>query len=344
MKTIRWGMIGCGEVAEMKSGPGFYNAAHSELVAVADRNGARAEDFARRHGVQRWHDDADAIIRAPDLDAIYIATMTDSHYEYTLRCAAAGKPVLVEKPMATSHARCREMIDACTKAGVPLWVAYYRRALPRFIALRDLVQGGAIGPIRMVVTRHFQRIPPPDKIKGPFWGWRLDPRRSGGGPFFEAIGHALDILDFVLGPIEEVRAFAGNQAGAYPAEDIVAATYRFASGAYASGAWCFTADLDDEYNEIIGANGRIRYSTFPPLDPAHGSRPAPIRITRGDDVEEMPIGDPPYVHQPLIQTIVDEMNGHGRCPSTAESAARTARVIDATLAGFSSGRDPPSRH
>jgi 1,5-anhydro-D-fructose reductase (1,5-anhydro-D-mannitol-forming) len=334
-------MIGCGEVAEMKSGPGFCNAAHSELVAVADRNGPRAEDFARRHGVTRWHDDADAIIRAPDVDAVYIATMTDSHHDYTLRCAAAGKPVLVEKPMSTSLARCREMIAACEQAGVPLWVAYYRRALPRFVALRDLVQSGAIGPIRMVVTRHFQQIPPPDKIKGPFWGWRLDPRRSGGGPFFEAIGHTLDILDFVFGPIEEVRAFAANQGGAYPAEDLVTATYRFASGVHFSGAWCFTADFDDEYNEIIGANGRIRYSTFPPLDPSRGSRPAPIRIIRGDRVEEMPIADPAYVHQPLIQTIVDEMNGKGRCPSTAESAARTARVIDDTLAEFRGGSRAP---
>ena len=328
-------MIGCGEVAEQKSGPGFYRARHSTLLAVSDRTGAKAQAFARRHNVPRWHDDPDAIIRAADIDAVYIATMTDSHYEYAMRCAAAGKPVLVEKPMAMSYAQGLEMAEACRSAQVPLWVAYYRRALPRFVKLRELVQGGAIGDVRMVVTRHFQQVPPPDKINGPFWGWRLTPALSGGGPFFEAIGHALDIFDYVLGPIAEVRTFAANQADAYPTEDIVTAAYRFQSGAYASGAWCFAADFDDEYNEIIGSKGRIRYSTFPPLKPGSGSKPAPMRIIRGDAaVEELPIDDPPYVHEPLIQTIVDEMNGQGRCPSTAESALRTARVIDASLAEF----------
>src|SRR5262245_53595351 len=166
MKTIRWGMIGCGDVTERKSGPGFSKADHSELVAVMRRNGALAEDYARRHGVRRWHDDADAIIRAPDIDAVYIATLTDSHCEYTKRCAAAGKPVYVEKPMAMTHAQCAEMIVACRKAGVPLWVGYYRRALPRFLAVRNLVASGAIGEVRMVVSRLLQRLPGADQFAG----------------------------------------------------------------------------------------------------------------------------------------------------------------------------------
>ena len=339
MKTIRWGLIGCGEVAEMKSGPGFVRAAHSQLVAVADRNPKRAEDFARRHGVPRWHDDADAIIRAPDVDIVYAATMTESHRDFVLRCAAAGKPVLTEKPMAMNHADCLGMIAACRNAKVPLWVAYYRRALPRFLKVRELVQGGAIGDVRMAITRHFQRIPSPEEMRGPFWGWRLDPARSGGGIFFEAVGHTLDILDFIVGPIETVRAFAGNQAGAYPPEDVVTVAYRFASGVFGSGAWCFTADCDDEHNEIVGSKGRIAFSTFPPLSPPSGRPPVPIRLMRGNTVEEFPVTDPPYVHQPLIQTIVDEMNGLGRCPSTGETAARTARVIEDCLAEFNAARN-----
>jgi predicted dehydrogenase len=338
MKTIRWGLIGCGEVAEQKSGPGLYKAANSALVAVADRHPERAEAFARRHGVARWHGDADAIIRAPDVDIVYVATMTESHRDFVLRCAAAGKPVLVEKPMAMTHAECLEMGAACRAAGVPLWVAYYRRALPRFLKVRELVQGGAIGAVRMVITRHFHRIPTPEQMRGPFWGWRLDPKRSGGGIFFEAVGHTLDILDYIVGPIASTRAYADNQAGAYPPEDIVTVAYRYASGAYGSGAWCFNADVDDEYNEIVGATGRIRFSTFPPLSPPAGRPPVPIRLMRGDTVEEFPVADPPYVHQPLIQAIVDEMNGQGRCPSTPESAARTARVIEDCLAEFNARR------
>jgi len=318
-------MIGCGDVTERKSGPGFGKAARSELVAVMRRNGALAADYARRHGVARWHDDADAIIRANDIDAVYIATLTDSHREYALRCAAAGKPVYVEKPMAMNHAECLEMIAACRGAGVPLWVGFYRRALPRFLAVRDLLAAGAIGEARMVTSHQFQRPPGSDQFAGGAVPWRVNPELSGGGFFFEGACHTFDFLDFLFGPIVDVRAFAGNQGGAYRPEDVVTATYRFASGVFGCGTWCYTADVDEEYNEIVGARGRIRFST---------SQPVPIRVFHGDTVEEIPVPDPDHVHQPMIQTIVDELNGNGKCPSTGESAARTAQVMDTVLAEF----------
>jgi len=155
--------------------------------------------------------------------------------------------------------------------------------------------------------------------------WRIDPALSGGGFFFEMVCHTFDMLDFLFGPVESVRGFADNQARAYRPEDIVTASYRFASGAYGSGTWCFAADFDEEFNEIVGADGRILFSTFAPV---------PIAITRGDKVEEISVGDPPHVHQPMIQSIVDEMNGAGRASSTGETAARTAWVMDQILAEF----------
>jgi predicted dehydrogenase len=193
--TIRWGMIGCGDVAEVKSGPGFYKARDSALVAVMRRNGALAADYARRHGVARWHDDAEAVIAAPDIDAIYIATLTDSHRDYTLRCAASGKAVYVEKPMAMNPAECREMITACAEAGVKLWVGYYRRALPRFLKVRDLVADGAIGAVRLVRSQQFARLPAASAFAGAV-PWRVDPALSGGGFFFEAVCHTFDSSTF----------------------------------------------------------------------------------------------------------------------------------------------------
>jgi predicted dehydrogenase len=333
MKTIRWGMIGCGDVAEVKSGPGFYKAEHSSLVAVMRRTGALAADYARRHGVVRWTDDADAIIEAADVDAVYIATLTDSHREYTLRCARAGKPVYVEKPMAMRHAECMEMIEACRNAGVPLWVGYYRRALPRFLKVRDLVEDGAVGSVRIVVSRQLARAP--QLNNGDPLPWRIDPAKSGGGFFFEAVCHTFDFLDFVFGPIEEARGFASNQSGAYRAEDTVAAAYRFQSGVEGCGTWCYAAGEDYEMNEIIGERGRLLFST---------SQPVPIRLIRGDKLEEFPLGDPPHVHQPLIETIVAELNGSGYCPSTGTSAARTARVMDQILEPFRSARRVDDLH
>jgi predicted dehydrogenase len=328
MPTIRWGMIGCGDVAEIKSGPGFYKARDSSLAAVMRRNGTLAADYARRHGVARWHDDADAIITAPDIDAVYIATLTDSHRDYTLRCAAAGKPVYVEKPMAMNPAECHEMIAACARAGVKLWVAYYRRALPRFLKVRDLVADGAIGDVRLVRSQQLARLPPASAFVGGTVPWRIDPARSGGGFFFEAVCHTFDFLDFLFGPIEDLHGIAGNKAGAWRPEDTVVASYRFASGVFGCGTWCYAADQDFEMNEIVGSQGSLFFST---------SEPLPIRLVRAGATEEIAIDDPPHVHQPLIQTIVDELNGVGHCPSTGESGARTAAVMERLLAGFTTG-------
>jgi len=325
MKTIRWGIIGCGDVTEVKSGPGFQEAANSQLLAVMRRNGVLAADYARRHGVPRWHDDADAIIRAPDIDAVYVATMPESHRDYVLRCAAARKPVLVEKPMAMNYEQCQDMIAACRSAGVALWVAYYRRALPRFLAVRDLVQTGAVGTVRMVTSRQFQPLKPATEMNPGSPPWRIDAALSGGGLFVDMASHTLDLLDFLFGPIETVRAFAGNEAGAYGPEDIVTASYRFASGVYGCGTWCYAADREEEYNEIVGTQGRIRFSTV---------KAVPIRVMRGDAVDEIPYDDPPHVHQPLIQTIVGELNGQRSCPNTGESGARTTWVIDEILREF----------
>ncbi len=329
MRTVRWGIIGCGDVTERKSGPAFAKARNSELRAVMRRNGALAEDYARRHGVPRWHTDANAIIEADDIDAVYIATLTDSHREYALRCAAAGKAVYVEKPMGMNALECEDMIGACRAAGVPLWVGFYRRALPRLLAVRDLLADGAIGDVRMAVNYLTQRRPAPGELADGQVPWRVNPALSGGGFFFEAVCHTFDFLDFLFGPIVEVHGIATNQAGLYPAEDAIGAAFRFRSGVLGSGAWCYDADRDDDYTELIGTRGRLRFATL---------SPQPIRLYRGDSVEERPLGDPAHVHQPLIQTIVDEMNGHGRCPSTGDSALRTARVMDAILASFRASR------
>lgn len=325
MRTIRWGIVGCGDVTEVKSGPGFAKAAHSALVAVMRRDATLAADYARRHGVPRWTDDAEAILRAPDVDAVYVATTPETHCDYVLRCAAAGKPVLVEKPMAMDAAECDAMIAACAAAGVPLRVAFYRRALPRFLAVRDLVRSGAIGEVRMVTSRQFQPLRTKDDSLPDGKPWRLDGARSGGGLFVDMMSHTLDFLDFVFGPIGDVRAFAANRGGAYDVEDVVAASWRHEGGVLGSGAYCYAADRDEEFNEIVGAAGRIRFST---------TRPVPIELWRGDRRETLDVGDPPHVHQPLIQTFVDELNGVGACPSTGVSAARTTRAVDAILGEY----------
>ena len=159
MDRVRWGIVGVGNVAEHKSGPGFQQAERSELVAVMRRNGSLAADYARRHDVPRWYDDADELINDPGVDAVYVATPPDSHSAYVLRAAQAGKPVYVEKPMARTAVECEQMVSACAEAGVGLFVAYYRRAMPRFVKVKELLEGGRIGQLRSVSIRNERPAP-----------------------------------------------------------------------------------------------------------------------------------------------------------------------------------------
>src|SRR4030095_5976990 len=165
MRTIRWGMIGCGDVTEVKSGPGFQKASHSSLVAVMRRHGELARDYAERHGVPRWYDNAAALINDLEVDAVYIATPPSSHKQYALMCAEAGKPVYVEKPMAVNFEECQAMISAFEVTQIPLFVAYYRRALQRFLKIKELVNSGVIGEVRFVSITLYQPLIP-DELRG----------------------------------------------------------------------------------------------------------------------------------------------------------------------------------
>lgn len=216
--------------------------------------------------------------------------------------------------MALDADECHAMQAACDAAGVFLWTAYYRRALPRFERVRELVAGGEIGDVRAVnalrLQAHRQH------------SWQNRPGLSGGGWFFDAACHALDYLDHLFGPLEQV---AGHSISHHPhgLEDTTVASFRFASGIVGSGTWCFDADAEADAMTIVGERGSVTLSI---------SAPQPIVLIRGTETLSIDIPDPPHVHEPLIETIVAEWNRSGVCHSTGVSAARTAAVMDTLLA------------
>ena len=320
IKRIRWGMIGCGEVTEVKSGPAFQKAERSELVAVMRRNAEKAADYARRHDIPRWYDDAEALIRDPAVDAVYIATPPVFHKQYVLQIARAGKPIYVEKPMAMNYAECLEMIAACADAGVPLFVAYYRRALPRFLKIRELLSENAIGTVRAVNTVFYRPPLDIDLTGGPHW--RVDPQIGGAGYFYDLACHNIDILQFLLGDIVAASGFASNQQKLYPAADAFSGAYLFESGVQGTCIWNFSSYNHIDRTEIIGTKGRIAFSTF-------GEEAIGLENSGGR--REFSIANPMHIQQPLIQTIVDELTGRGRCFSTGQTGAPTNWVMDRIL-------------
>ncbi|PHM39399.1 putative oxidoreductase [Xenorhabdus mauleonii] len=322
MQKVRWGIIGCGNVTEVKSGPAFYKLDNSELVAVMRRNADLAKNFAERHNIRKWYSDAESLINDPEIDAIYIATPPSDHKKYTLMAAQAGKIVYVEKPMAMTFEECNEMIAFCQSQKVPLYVAYYRRALPRFIKIKALLDSGAIGTPRIVSCMLFREMASiyqdPDNLP-----WFVKPEISGGGLFVDLACHTLDILDFLLGKITSVKGHANSQAHAYPAEDCVSMSFMFENHVQGVGIWNFVASSHEDRVEIIGTKGKIVFSTF-------GDSPISY-YDENNQLHQYDFENPKHIQMPFIKTIIEEIQGNGVCPSTGNSAARTSWIIDEVL-------------
>ncbi len=318
MKKLRWGIVGCGDVTEKKSGPGFQKASGSELVAVMRRNGALARDYASRHGVARWYDDAEQLIADPEVDAVYIATPPAAHLEIIQLVARAGKPIYVEKPMATGYEASRKTVQICEEAGIPLHVAYYRRGLEKYRTVATMLKEGAIGQVRHVhISLHAAVVGPDANGQLP---WRVRPELSGGGLIMDVGSHGLDLLDFYFGPIGQVHGIASNQGGLYQVEDMVTGTWLHETGVHGSGSWCFAADREEDYILIYGSTGRMTLSV---LDVA-----GPVVVQTGAGEKRSFFDPPEHVQQPLIQMVTNDLLGIGTSPSTGASALRTDRVLE----------------
>ena len=320
MHTIRWGMIGCGDVAEVKSGPALYKADGSALAAVMRRDRIKAEDYARRHNVARVHETSDDLINDPDVDAVYVATPPSSHCELAVKAAAARKPCLVEKPMAMNHAECLRMVDAFHASATPLWVAYYRRALPRFLKVRELLRARAIGDLTSIHVKVTDPLATGEAAKA----WRFRKEISGGGLFLDLASHYFDIIDFVAGPITAAAGFPLNTGGTYEAEDVTAAAFQIGGKVAGTSIWNFHAPVSADSIVFTGAEGEIATAVRADAD---------VLVTRGGQQNLYRFRNPPHVHQPLIQTIVDELRGKGQCDSTGESGARSSWVMERCLQG-----------
>ena len=322
MDQVNWGIIGCGNVTEKKSGPAFNKIKGSKLVAVMRRDAGKAEDYAHRHNVPKFYSDACLLINDPDVNAVYIATPPDTHAKYAIEAMKAGKAVYVEKPMARTVSECEEMIRVSEETGQPLFVAYYRRRLPLFLKVKELVENRVIGDIKYLHIQLHHPLRPeevdPEKVPG----WRVFPEISGGGHFHDLASHQFDYLEFLLGPIKEAKGISLNQSGYYPADDIVTATFLFESGVVGAGSWCFSVpeNLKTDTAEIIGSEGKITFSFF-----EHQN----IFIEKSDgSKEQFNMPHPENIQQPLIQTIVDQLLGKGVSPSTGKTGIRSTVIMD----------------
>ncbi|MCW3080878.1 MAG: oxidoreductase domain protein [Segetibacter sp.] len=320
METIQWGIIGCGDVTEVKSGPAFSKVPNSKLVAVMRRDEGKARDYANRHGVPRWYTNAYELINDPEINAIYVATPPLQHEEYTIAALNAGKPVYVEKPMALDTASAKRMAEAAKENKVS--VAHYRRAQPLFIKLKELLHAGIIGDIHYVDLKFLQAPLSDRDLQLPKVQWRVDPTLSGGGLFHDLAPHQLDLMLYYFGKIKNASGFSANQGGLYKADDIVSGSIMFESGVLFQGLWCFNVPEEEGTDkcEFVGSKGKISVSIF--------EEPEIVIKTNGK-VSKITFDKLEHVQQPMIERVVQYFLGKNKNPSSAEEGVAVMQLLDA---------------
>lgn len=322
METVRWGIIGCGDVTELKSGPAFSKVANSELVAVMRRDAAKAEDYARRHNAPKWYSNAGELINDPEINAIYVATPPLQHEEFTLAALACRKCVYTEKPMAISAAAANRMVQAVGVTEGKLSVAHYRRAQPLFIKLKELLNEKIIGEIKFVNMQLLQPALSAADLQQTGKKWRVDPAIAGGGLFHDLAPHQLDLMLYFFGEIKSASGVSANQGRLYSADDIVAGHLLFKSGVIFTGLWCFTARADEAKDlcEITGSEGTIRLSIFGEPE---------IAIEKKGKTSRVHFDKLTHVQQPMIEQVVAYFLDKGENPCTAEEGAEVMRIMEA---------------
>ena len=317
MKTYNWGIIGCGNVTELKSGPAYQKTEGFKLVAVMRRNIEKAKDYAKRHEVSKFYGDADALINDSEIDAIYIATPPDSHEYYALKVAEAGKICCIEKPMAPSYQACLNINAAFKAKNLPLFVAYYRRSLPRFNKIKSWIDANKIGEIRHI--NWLLSKPANDIDLSQTYNWRTDADIAPAGYFDDLASHGLDLFAYLLGDISKANGLATNQQGLYSALDAVTGNWIHKSGITGSGIWNFGTEKREDSVQIYGSEGKIKFSIFDDQ---------PIILETNDTIESLVIAHPENIQLHHVQNIRKHLLNESLHPSTGETAAQAAWVMD----------------
>ena len=324
MKQISWGFIGCGEVTEKKSGPAFAEVEGSHVEAVMSRSEQKARNYAERHNIRKWYTDAQELIDDPDVNAIYIATPPSSHATFAIMAMRAGKPVYIEKPLAASYNDCIRINRISEQTGVPCFVAYYRRYLPYFQKVKEIIENGTIGKVINVQIRF--SVPPRDldyknEKELP---WRLQPDIAGGGYFYDLAPHQIDLLQNIFGVITRAHGYPANRAHLYKAEDTVSACFFFENGVTGSGSWCFVGheSAKEDCIEVIGDKGSLSFSVF---------TYEPIVLITSEGKQSITVPNPSYVQLPMIKHVIEHLQGIGHCDCTSISATPVNWVLDRVL-------------
>lgn len=320
LESLNWGMIGCGNVTDVKSAPCYQKVPGFNLVGVTNRTLSKAQTFATQNNIEHIFENAKALVESKHIDAVYIATPPDSHLEYASLVASVGKPCCIEKPLAPSYAESEAILKAFQGSQTPLFVAYYRRSLPRFEKVKLWLEQKVIGDIRHIQWNYCR--PPSESDLAKVANWRTDKNVAYGGYFDDLASHGLNLFEFLLGEISDAHGTVANQQKLYSACDSIAGVWLHENNITGTGFWNFASHLYRDEVEILGSDGELRFSVF---------EDQPVRYSNRSTSEEIFIANPENVQIHHVENMRRHLNGSAYHPSTGESGVKTAWVMDKIL-------------
>ncbi len=316
-QKINWGIIGCGDVAEVKSGPAFQKVKNSELTAVMRRDAEKVKDFAKRHKVANWYTTAAELLNNENINAIYVSTPPSTHLQYALEALKAGKNVYIEKPMVLNSIEAKMLCEAVKNTNSKVTVAHYRRCLPAFLKVKQLIDADSIGTVSLAEIQIFQ---PKNTgmIAKSDTNWRVNPSISGGGYFHDIAPHQIDLMCYYFGEVKVAEGYTVAQNN--ESNDFVNGIINFENGIQFKGTWNFNAPVKMQKDNctIIGSKGTISFSFY------------------GEEVETVINGkkevhqfkNPTHVQQPMIEKTVAYFLGNESNPCSVEEGFIVAEIMD----------------
>jgi predicted dehydrogenase len=324
VKDVNWAIIGCGDVTEVKSGPGLYKSEHSNLVAVYNRTTAKAIDYAKRHNVSKVYNTVSELLNDEKIDVVYIATPPKFHKEFAIQVLNANKIPYIEKPVANTYTDFLEIKELAEKKNIPVYVAFYRRGLEKYLKIKELLDSKTIGDIRFVSLKQLRKVEPSD-LDREHLPWRVIYEISGGGKFVDMGVHMLDYLSFFFGNITELKGSVSNQGGFYDVEDTVFINYKFENGTVGSGMFCYVSDKDENLCEIIGSEGRIYFDVLSANS---------FTIEKNGKKEIINFEVPEHIAMPYEQAITNEILGIKKCHNNIDNALALSKALDELMQSY----------
>jgi xylose dehydrogenase (NAD/NADP) len=281
-----------------------------EVVAVASRDSDRAEAYAREHGIARAHGSYEALLADDQVDAVYIPLPNSLHVDWSIRALEAGKHVLCEKPLSRHPAEVKRAFDAAERANRLLTEAFMYRHNPQTSRLKELVDGGEIGELRVIRAAFSFTITHEANIR---LAAELD-----GGALMDVGCYCVSGARLLAGEPERVYGVSVEERGV---DTVFAGTLEFAGGVVAHFDCGFRLPMRDEL-EIVGTKGSLFLD-----DPWHCRRPA-IELRREGEVRELVL-KPTDSYRLELENLAHAMAGEAEPLLGRDDAVGQARAIDA---------------